>query len=161
MANAFRSLSVALFVTGAVSQRPPTVTVEHHTETYPVDPVSPGGFKRSLADKWGCTALPCKAGHAAQRITWSFAMTDDRKRCTLGELRVTVRSTITVPEWKAPNSTSAARLAWWDTIRTRVLTHEQEHVRIAEEGARAIASALDRMQARNCETLKAHADAVA
>ena len=138
------------------------VEIERREITYSVNPMSAADLQRSISDQWRCAGGDCKTGETAWRLLWNFSTVPRSPTlCAMTSVHVKLDVTVTVPRWDPPAGTSSARRQWWFNIESSLSKHEYEHVRIAEDGAHAIASALQPLTAPDCRTLAANAETAA
>ncbi|ATN34652.1 peptidase [Rhizobium sp. ACO-34A] len=77
-------------------------------------------------------------------------------RCTVGEVKVTLKTRIILPRWKNRNRANRELGMIWDALSSDIKRHEERHAEIARQHARKLEQSLKRLRpARDCETLQA------
>lgn len=86
----------------------------------------------------------------------SYAQTDDS--CRIADARVTVQVKVILPEWQRPRTAEPDVRLFWDTLSADIKRHEERHVEIAKNHARALEDALKASgPQKTCEEAKAKA----
>jgi predicted secreted Zn-dependent protease len=136
-----------------VADGQPVVEKIHHSRTYEVNPLNSDDLRRSISDQWRCGGFECKIGETRSKTSFTYgAAMRLTGLCAPTSVHVTVETTITIPHWQ-PVGASAARRNWWSAIQSAVLHHENRHVYIAEDGAKALGAAVMQQKAPNCQAL--------
>ncbi len=77
-------------------------------------------------------------------------------RCSVGEVKVTLKTKIILPRWKNRNRADRELGLIWDALSSDIKRHEERHAEIARQHARKLEQSLKRLRpARDCETLQA------
>ncbi|PZU85600.1 MAG: peptidase [Shinella sp.] len=77
-------------------------------------------------------------------------------RCSVGEVKVTLKTKIILPRWKNRNRANRELGMIWDALSSDIKRHEERHAEIARQHARKLEQSLKRLRpARDCETLQA------
>lgn len=77
-------------------------------------------------------------------------------RCSVGEVKVTLKTKIILPRWKNRNRANRELGMIWDALSSDIKRHEERHAEIARQHARQLEQSLKRLRpARYCETLQA------
>lgn len=93
----------------------------------------------------------------ATRITFGGDVTyvEERGRCRIAAVRVTVSAKIMLPRWKNRRSADAPLGLLWDTLSGDIRRHEERHTEIARNHAREMERQLKRLSARStCAALQ-------
>lgn len=96
-------------------------------------------------------------GGARWNIDWQYRSTQHGARCRIGQLRVNLESTITLPHWQQHAQADSELAAEWDTFLAQLDVHEQGHVQHGVEAAEQIHQALTGMTG-SCSTLAEQAN---
>lgn len=76
-------------------------------------------------------------------------------RCRVGAVKVKLKTRITLPSWKNRAKAGPQMMLIWDTLAADIRRHEERHVEIALNNARALDERLRAMPpARNCAALQ-------
>ncbi|MGI2032130.1 DUF922 domain-containing Zn-dependent protease [Rhizobium panacihumi] len=76
-------------------------------------------------------------------------------RCSIGAVKVTVRTHIILPRWKNRRSATGTLATIWDTLSADIKRHEERHAEIARTHARTLEAKLRAIRpAGNCDTLE-------
>lgn len=92
----------------------------------------------------------------ATRITFGGDATyvEEKGRCRIAAVRVTVTAKIMLPRWKNRRSADLRLGILWDTLSGDIRRHEERHAEIARNHAREIERQLKRLSARSsCASL--------
>ncbi|MFD1744077.1 DUF922 domain-containing Zn-dependent protease [Rhizobium helianthi] len=77
-------------------------------------------------------------------------------RCTIGDVKVTLRTHITLPRWKNRRRADGTLGLIWDTLAADIKRHEERHAEIARSYARDLQRKLKALSARRtCKDLEA------
>lgn len=96
-------------------------------------------------------------GGASWNIDWQYSTTQQGARCRIGQVRVNLESTITLPQWQQHAQAESGLAAAWDTFLAQLDVHEQGHVQHGVEAAEQIRQALTGMTG-SCSTLAEQAN---
>ncbi|MBZ9993818.1 DUF922 domain-containing Zn-dependent protease [Mesorhizobium sp. BH1-1-4] len=78
--------------------------------------------------------------------------------CRIADAVVTVKVKVILPEWRRPRRADADVRLFWDTLSADIKRHEDRHVEIAKNHARALEDALKATYPRkDCDAAKAKA----
>lgn len=62
--------------------------------------------------------------------------------CRIADARVTVKVKVILPQWRRPSNADPDVRVFWDTLSADIKRHEERHVEIAKNHARALEDAL-------------------
>ncbi|MDO1584550.1 DUF922 domain-containing Zn-dependent protease [Rhizobium oryzicola] len=80
------------------------------------------------------------------------------RRCSVGGVRVTLKTRIILPRWKNRNKAEPTLGLIWDTLSADIKRHEERHAEIARGHARDLERTLLELQpAANCDILEKQA----
>jgi predicted secreted Zn-dependent protease len=100
-------------------------------------------------------------GYTSWRIRWRMAVRPvGGGSCALGNVRVTLDLTTTLPRWEAHGPSDAELVEAWEAFVVALRRHESGHGRFAADGARRILERL-RFIRGPCNALRREADAIA
>ena len=86
----------------------------------------------------------------------SYAQTADS--CRIADAEVTVKVKVILPQWRRPRKAEPDVRLFWDTLSADIKRHEERHVEIAKNHARALEDALKASYPqKTCEQAKARA----
>lgn len=101
-------------------------------------------------------------GWTQSNVRWRFHHATRAGKCRITKVSVKLRLTYTYPRWTNKRSASATLRRTWNAMMGGLRAHENQHGRIATDGARRISAALQRMSPRaSCAALEAAANAQA
>jgi predicted secreted Zn-dependent protease len=130
------------------------MSIVGHEQYYDIDGASAG----ALRDQIHRLGPRDGAGQAGDALTvWniesSYVVAPSADGCALRNIQVTLELTLTLPRW-TPSSTAAPHLLEsWRTYLQHLKLHEAGHRAIAEQNARALATALMGLRAPTCQEL--------
>lgn len=88
-----------------------------------------------------------------------YASTD--RACTIKSAKVHVHADVILPRWRPPRRASFDTRFVWDTLAADIRRHEEQHVQIAQDYARRLEAALQRVgRQRNCAIAAAKAQKI-
>jgi predicted secreted Zn-dependent protease len=135
------------------------VQIDEQDKSYSINALSADDLIRSFSEQWRCAGGECKVGETGSRVSWHFAtLATSPEKCVVTDVHVVLNLVVTTPQWDWPSGTSSARRQWWQHIQAEIVQHEHEHARIAQDGANAIATALQAVSAPNCAAARAGGD---
>lgn len=77
-------------------------------------------------------------------------------RCTIGDVKVTLKTHIILPQWKNRKAAAGSLGLIWDTLSADIKRHEERHAEIARGYARKLEQNLNNLPARSsCKDLEA------
>lgn len=97
-------------------------------------------------------------GRTQSDLRWTYRSERDPAGCRLSNVRIELRSIVTLPAWTGEPQASEPARHGWRRYLAALRSHEHGHVRIALDGAREVRRALESARAP-CTTLPAHANA--
>lgn len=78
-------------------------------------------------------------------------------RCSVGDVKVTLRTQITLPRWKNRRRADATLGLIWDTLSADIKRHEERHAEIARGYARDLERKLKALSSRrSCKDMETH-----
>lgn len=96
-------------------------------------------------------------GGASWRLNWQYSTTQHGSRCRIGQLRVNLETTITLPQWQQRDQADPELGAEWDAFLAQLDVHEQGHVQHGMEAAEEVRHALNGMSG-SCSALAEQAN---
>ncbi len=89
------------------------------------------------------------------RFGGEVSYVDRGGRCSIGAVKVTVRTHIILPRWKNRKAATGTLATIWDTLAADIKRHEERHAEIARTHARALEAKLRAIRpAGNCDLLE-------
>jgi predicted secreted Zn-dependent protease len=144
----------------ALGATPPGVRLTTHVVEYPVTAASIAGLRREM-HRTGPEAEGRRyAGVTHWQVRWTYQYDRQGIRCALRDVRAHVDARVELPRWDAAGASDGAVVAWWEAFRTRLITHEQGHVRLAVEAGGAVVEALRPLSGGACDALGARANGI-
>lgn len=140
-----------------VGPLPPGVTAFQNEVRYAVEGASVDGIAASLRARGPDTPDGRFAGGHRWQLEWRGGFERAGGMCGFRDLRVHVRGTTTVPEWRRPAGADSALAAAWTRFLDALRAHEAGHWRIALEGGGAMREQLAAMRRPRCDDLAADA----
>ena len=143
----------------AAAPAPPRVSITGSEQHYDIDGSSAGALREGIARLGPKDA----SGTSRQALTvwdlqWTYKLVPGApgdSSCTLGDLKVTLNVTVTLPRWTPPTTAPASLRQTWRTYLEHVKVHEAGHRAIAEGNARDLFKAMTPLRARTCAALDA------
>lgn len=88
------------------------------------------------------------------QLKWKFDYVETPEQCRIDQFKVTLVTTITMPQWMDSEQAPAALKARWPGVVGKIRTHEDGHKAIGTEGANVLARRLKSLPAfDNCAAL--------
>jgi predicted secreted Zn-dependent protease len=139
---------------------PPGVRVATHLIEYPVTAATVVDLRREM-QRTGPVAEGVRyPGATHWTVRWTYAYDRQGIRCALRDVRAVVDARVEVPRWKPAAAADSGVVHWWNAFQTRLIDHEQGHVRLAVETGGAVVEALRPLNGGACDALGARANAV-
>jgi predicted secreted Zn-dependent protease len=104
---------------------------------------------------------PGFAGYTHTTLNWTFRTRPHEHGCGLTDVRVRLDAEVSLPRWDPPAAAAPALRAAWDAMAAGLRVHEEGHVEIARDAARAIHDTLAAFTAPTCDGIDAAANAAA
>lgn len=100
-------------------------------------------------------------GATQMEFTTRVGYAKSDRGCAVVKASVTVKAKIILPRWKRPRGAENDVRLVWDTLASDIKRHEESHVSIAKNHARALEEALLKVgRQKDCDTAQAKARAV-
>jgi predicted secreted Zn-dependent protease len=121
---------------------------------YDIDGASAG----ALRDQIHRLGPKDESGQARDAVTvWniesSYGVAPSADGCALRNIQVSLEVTLTLPRWAPPRTATPRLLESWRNYLEHLKLHEAGHRAIAEQNARALATALAALRAPSCQEL--------
>lgn len=130
------------------------MSIVGHEQYYDIDGASAG----ALRDQIHRLGPRDGRGQAADALTiWNiesnYVVAPSGDGCVLRNIQVTLELTLTLPRWTPPSTAAPRLLESWRSYLQHLKQHEAGHRAIAEQNARALATALTGLRAPSCQEL--------
>lgn len=130
------------------------MSIVAHEQYYDIDGASAG----ALRDQIHRLGPRDGSGQAGDGLTvWNiestYVVAPSGDACVLRNVQVVLELTLTLPRWTPPSTAAPHLLESWRTYLQHLKLHEAGHRAIAEQNARALATALTGLRAPTCQEL--------
>ncbi len=148
---------------GLESLRAPAgVLVVHRVDTYPITGSDRRAMRAQLRvpadaaaglDQSQASNANRFAGLYVWQMSWRYETQSAGGLCNVSKATVTLRSTVTIPEWIPPAGVDSALAADWPRYRNALAAHEQGHRELAYKGAGRLRRALEGVPMQSCGSI--------
>lgn len=88
------------------------------------------------------------SAYTSSSLKYNYRTTSAGSACRIAQINVDYVLTYTMPQWEAPDSAPPALIDWWGKFYTALLSHEENHGRIADQRYSAIRTKLSSLGTR-------------
>ncbi len=130
---------------------PHPVRTSIRTERYRVGGGTAGRLLGSLQDAGPRVGSEVYFGLTVSEMNLGYSKVEMGGECELRKVRVDLDLTVTLPEWDAPPDADPGLVHEWRQFQQALADHEDEHRRIAEEGAASLYWAVQGLRRASCD----------
>jgi len=131
---------------------PEGVTVDVSEESFAIFGRTPQAIYQSLNQRGPANGGRIVWGLHNWRFNWATQWERTADSCRVGDLDLSMSTTITVPRWTQRAGSAFALQEMWDEFEMLLRKHEEDHRAFALEAIRDLHRAILSVQAPDCET---------
>lgn len=131
---------------------PPGVTVDVSEESFAIFGRSPQAIYQSLNQRGPANGGRIVWGLHSWRFNWATQWERSADACRVGDLDLSMSTTITVPRWTQRAGSDIELQEMWDEFEMLLRKHEEDHRAFALEAIRDLHRAILSVTAPDCET---------
>ena len=91
-------------------------------------------------------------------VNWRFNWNENHGKCSMTNVKTTVKVNFTLPKWKNSNSAAVDLKKRWTHYYNALITHENGHKDFGVNAAKEVESRLSVLSAKSCSSLKSKAN---